>query len=178
MPNNQGINSDITRGWLALVVLCWAFTPVQVALLLFDLYTNVISNGAWRALTTPGSEFFHPLWVPALILGVVGNLFIAIAALIALVFLFRRSKYTPAIAMAWFSLNFLLVAADCTIASRLPGFADQPFGEFDAVKELVWAGVMVVVWIPYFLFSRRVKAAFKEEWPKTPFESKPLRDSA
>lgn len=178
MATEQNTDLDGIRGWLVLVVIGWIFTPVQTSLILHDLYRSVISNDVWRELTTPGSEFYSALWMPALAIGTVGNLALSITAIIALSFMLKRSKYTPAVAISWFSFNFLLVVADYAIASRLPGFADQPFADFDAVKELVRAGLMAVVWIPYFIISKRVRTTFKREWPHSSVKPIPRRGAA
>lgn len=173
MANDEDSNLIGTKGWLVLVVLAWVFTPVQTALILYDLYANVFANGGWQVLTTPGSELYSSLWLPAVTLGVAGNLVLSALGIFALCLLLKRSRHTQAVAISWFSLNLLLVAADYEIASRLPGFADEPFGEFDAIKELVRAGLMAVVWIPYFVFSKRVRSTCTSDWPKRSFDTVP-----
>ena len=116
-------------------------------------------------MTSPESELYSPLWLPAISFGVIGNVVLSVTAIIALLSFLRRSKRMPAVAISWLLLNLLLVAADYAIASRLPGFTDQPFAEFDAIKELVLAGFMAAIWVPYLVFSKSVDAVFTSDWP-------------
>jgi hypothetical protein len=71
---------------------------------------------------------------------------------------FTKSKHFPKwyIGVAVFSL-FFIVADAFAVKPVLPS---EPIFDPDTVKELMRAVIMVVIWVPYMLVSKRVKATF------------------
>lgn len=145
-------------GWLLLVTLGLIISPIRVGHLLLTTYSPIFSNGAWETLTTPGSEAYHPSWAPMLIFEVVGNIGIMALAGITLWHLFRKSKRTPKLAIAWLSWALIFIAVDFFAADLIPVVAAQ--NDTDDMKELARTLISATIWIPYFLVSKRVKATF------------------
>ncbi len=71
---------------------------------------------------------------------------------------FNKSRDFPKwyIGIAVFSLVFI-VADAFAIKLVLP---NEPVFDPDIIKELMRSVIMVVVWVPYMLVSKRVKATF------------------
>ncbi len=148
-------------GWLILVIIGLIITPIRLSLFLQSDYFPMFTDGTWQALTTAASPSYHALWGPLIVFEIIGNLAIITLSLVTLYFMFRKSKRTPAVAITWISVGFIVVIADFFLADLIPAIANMPT-DFEVVKELIRSSFAVVIWIPYFLFSKRVKATFIE----------------
>lgn len=145
-------------GWLLLVGLGLIVSPLRIGYFLATTHWPIFQNGSWGLLTTPGSEAYHPLWAPLLVFEIIGNLGSIVLAIATLWLMFRKSRYTPRIAIAWLAWTAAVVVIDFFAADLIPAVAAQ--SDPDSVKELVRSIVGAAIWIPYFLVSKRVKATF------------------
>ncbi|MGH8601258.1 MAG: DUF2569 domain-containing protein [Gammaproteobacteria bacterium] len=146
-------------GWLILVVIGLIYSPIQIAYFLMMELWPIFTDGTWSVLTTSGTEAYHPLWAPLLVFEVIGNLGSIALALATLWFMFKRSRRTPAVAIAWLLWTAAFVIADFIGADMIPAVASQQVDP-DTVKQLVRSIVSVCIWVPYFMVSKRVKATF------------------
>jgi tetratricopeptide (TPR) repeat protein len=149
-------------GPLILTALGMIVTPL---LLLYQLFSNLIpslSGEGWRALTTPGTGFYHPLWAPVLIIEVLGNVAFLVFSIILAVFFFQKRRVYPKLFIAFLLSNlafalidYLVVNAVANSVPRLAGQFASGFGEAFA-RSVIYSAI----WIPYFLTSKRVKGTF------------------
>ena len=154
--NLQGLG-----GWLILVIIGLVITPIRLSLFILSDFVPIFTDGTWQALTVVTSSSYHALWAQLIIFEMTGNLAIIILSLVTMYFMFRKSKRTPTVAITWYAVGFVFVVADFFLASMIPAIADMPT-DFETVKEISRASFGVLIWIPYFLFSKRVKATFIE----------------
>ena len=124
-------------------------------------YPKIFSNGAWEVITTQGSEAYNPLWAPIIIGEILINSGMLLAWLYMGYLFFTKRKFFLKwyIGLAFFSLVFIIADA---FAIKLVLPSNQVFDP-DTVKELMHSLIMVVVWVPYMLVSKRVKATFIKE---------------
>ena len=148
-------------GWLILVIIGLVITPIRLTDFLLSDFVPIFTNGTWQALTDVTSSSYHVLWGPLLVFEIVGNLSIIVASLVTLYFMFRKSRRTPALAITWLAIGFVVVVADFFFADMIPAVSDMPT-DLESVKEIARSSFGVLIWIPYFLFSKRVKATFIE----------------
>ena len=133
-------------------------TPIRLFMLMIATYPEIFSTGAWEVLTTQGSDLYNPFWAPI----IMGEIFINSGLVLVLLYMaykfFTRSRdFTKRyIGIAFFSLLFI-VADAFAIKLVLP---NEPLFDPDTSKELMRSIIMVVVWVPYVLVSKRVKATF------------------
>jgi len=133
-------------------------TPIRLVMLIMAIYSEIFSTGVWEALTTQGSEAYNLLWAPIII----GELFVNCGLILAWLYIvykfFTKSSDFPKwyIGIAVFSL-VLIVADAFAIKLVLP---NESVFDTDTIKELMRAVIMVVIWVPYMLVSKRVKATF------------------
>lgn len=145
-------------GWLTLFVLGLIITPIKIGYFLFSTYVPIFTTGAWGVLTTPGSEAYHALWAPLLVFEMFGNFFFIVFSMITLWNLVKKTKLTALLAITFLSLNVIFLAIDNFAAPLIPAVAAQ--NDPSGTTELVRALISAAIWIPYFLFSKRVKATF------------------
>lgn len=145
-------------GWLILYIFGLIMAPIALSFILYSVYWPILTNGTWSSLTTQGSELYHALWGPLIILELVGNCLTIIFCLVTLVFIFKKSKYAPTVAISLMIYSLIFVAGDYLLAQLIPAVAVQK--DSASTKEIGRTVVGALIWIPYFLKSKRVKALF------------------
>lgn len=151
-------NVEGIGGWLVLVALGVVFSPIRIVLELFSIYSGLFSDGTWEFLTTPSTELYHPLWAPIIL----GELFIngalVLAWIVAIFLFFSKKRIFPKwyIGILLFTLVFIILDA-FSIKVVLP---TEPAFDDETAKELVRSIIGCLIWIPYMLVSKRVRATF------------------
>lgn len=145
-------------GWLTLFVLGLIFTPIQVTYFLYSQFFPFFSTGAWGILTTPGSREYHVLWAPLLIFKLLSFIGAFVLSLVTLWCLFGKSRWTPRLAIAGLSWGLFFEALNFFTAGMIPALAAQ--NDLTFLNNLGLTLIGALIWIPYFLLSKRVKATF------------------
>ena len=151
-------NIEGLGGWLALVGLGIIISPLRIIGELFPAYLEMFSNGAWAALTTPGTGAYHSLWTPILFGEIAINCgLVLVWGYIAFLF-FTKKKVFPKwyIGISLFTLAFILIDA-LVIKAVLP---NGPIFDTETTKEIARSLFATLIWVPYMLVSKRVKATF------------------
>ncbi len=145
-------------GWLILVGLGIIASPIKISVQVYPVYSKLFTSGSWAALTTPGTEAYHPLWAPILISEISINVVLALTWLFIAFLFFAKKRLFPKwyIGILVFTLTFMLVDA-VAIKAVLP---NEEIFDPDTIKELARTLVTMLIWVPYMLMSKRVKATF------------------
>ena len=153
-------------GWLIIPAIGLVVSPIIWAVSLHNDFLPIFQEGYWEILTTPGSETYHPLWAPIIILEIVGNTLFIIFD-IALIFLFfARSYRFPTLFIIFLASHLLFVVSDFFLAYLIPAVAAE--SDPESAKQIIRSIIGAAIWIPYFLTSQRVKNTFvKPESNKT-----------
>lgn len=146
-------------GWLLLFAGFVVVKIVSVGFLIASTFLPLFRDGTWQTLTQPGSPAYHPLWKSALLFELAGNIVIGAMAMVALALLVVRSAYAPKFSIGLLLGNFIVAAIGYFIAGQIPSVADQGTG-YESLAVLVRSAIAMLVWVPYFLVSKRVKATF------------------
>jgi ABC-type multidrug transport system permease subunit len=151
-------NLEGIGGWLILVAIGIVVAPIRLIIVMTETYRDIFSTGAWEVLTNPSSESYNDLLGPIII----GEIAINIAIIIflfymAYLFFCKKSGFPKLfIGIAVFTLVFII--ADAFVVKLV--IPSEPVFDPDTVRELVRSLVAVVVWVPYMIVSKRVKATF------------------
>jgi Protein of unknown function (DUF2569) len=144
-------------GWLILVTLGLALTPLRLGVSIVTEGIPFFTGETWKALTTPGREAYHPLRAPLLIFELLGNAAFCIWAVVLFWPLFKRKRAFPRLIIISLVANFTFVLVDLLVASRIPSVGT--IGP-ETMRELIGSGVTCVIWVPYFIMSKRVAGTF------------------
>ncbi len=145
-------------GWLVLPLLGLIVSPFFVAR---DVYANILpifADGTWLALMSPTSELYHPLWAPLIVFEIIGNLTVVGLGLIALWYFVKRSRVTPRLMVCWYLTVLLAVVVDLILSRQIPLIV--ALNDPSSFGQVVRSVVVTLIWVPYFLVSKRVKATF------------------
>jgi len=148
------------RGWLILVGLTIILSPLRIIAFIFQVYSELFSNGTWEALTTRGTEVYNQFWfwAPILMALIVINGGLLIVWLFIAYLFVSKKKVFPKwyIGVLVFYLPFNLISA-LSMKAVLP---NEPIFDPDTIKELASSLLGILIWVPYMLVSKRVKATF------------------
>ncbi|WP_199508483.1 MULTISPECIES: DUF2569 domain-containing protein [unclassified Psychrobacter] len=145
-------------GWLILVAISIVFVPFKIAFDTALLYSEILTEGYWDLLTTPDTEYYHVLWKP-IFLGEIGfNLMLLTLWLWVAFLFFNKKRQFPKWYIGALLATFVLIILDA-LAVKLV-LPDVPIFDADTGKEVLRTLVSCVIWIPYMLVSKRVKATF------------------
>ena len=151
-------NLEGLGGWLVLVGLGIVISPLRIIGMVFPICFEMLSNGSWNVMTSPGTEAYHPLWAPILY----GEIVINGAFVLAWIFIgflfFSKKKVFPRwyIGIMLFTPLFIIVDA---LATKVV-LPHQPVFDPKTAAELGRLLIVSLIWIPYMLVSKRVKATF------------------
>lgn len=145
-------------GWLVLVGLGIILSPLRIIGQIFPVYSEMFSSGSWAALTTPGAEAYNPLWSPVLVGEMVINGGLVLAWIFIAFLFFSKKTVFPKwyIGILLFTQVFILIDA-LVIKILLP---NEPVFDPETIKEVGRSLVVTLIWVPYILVSKRVKATF------------------
>lgn len=156
----QGDETDYQKigGWLILCAIGLVLYPVQTLVSLFTELMPALSSEHWSAVTSPASPAYHPLLAPLVVAELVGNLLFFIFSICLAVFFFQRRKYVPKLIISFLIANLIFVGIDYFVTQYI---IIRPSSiNLDAAINFVRTAAAVIVWIPYFVFSKRVGRTF------------------
>ncbi len=153
-----GKRYDRIGGWLILVAIGLIISPVRLMVLIGRDLLPSFSSEIWTALTTPGTTIYHPLWAPILIFELVGNIgFIAFVSFV-IVYFFRKRRVLPKMIIALLISNLVFILIDYFVVDLIPFVKSQ--NDTETLRELIQSIIACSIWVPYFLFTKRVKGTF------------------
>jgi hypothetical protein len=145
-------------GWLILVGIGLVIRPVRILTHEAPSLVGLFTTGVWQANTTPGSPTYHPLWRYIFSMEVIGNLGILLVECFLLFLFVRRSTRFP----RWFIASVLFIPAfilvDAWLVTRI--LLQGPLWDPETIQHFGRAAIQALIWVPYMLVSKRVKATF------------------
>ena len=140
-------------GWLVLVGIGVCTGPLYFILGLYQM-SSVFSLQAWHALTLPGSESYHALFAPALIVELIVNIWSLGFSILLIHHYFAKKRAFPAFYVFFRLSNLAFVVIDSMVTARIPSLAE------DAYSEVFKVLISSIIWSLYVLRSKRVKNTF------------------
>lgn len=150
-------------GWLILVGIGVVINPIRLLVTLVPTYKQIFETGAWEALTVENSEFYNP-YFSSLLIGEITYNTIIIVTSTYLIYLFCSKHYLfPKLYIGIVAVSLIFIPLDAWVVTKV--FPGEPIFNPDATKEFIKTFLSGIVWIPYMLVSKRVKATFVESTP-------------
>jgi len=167
IPTIKTIDSHTTiGGWLVLVAIGLCVTPFRMLFDFFHNFQDFFGINTWIYITQKHNSF-QQLFNSVLVVFelVYNSVFIVFSVLVLLLF-FRRRSIAPRMVIIFYASTFIFLTLDSLIAF---GVNDTSYSEIEKVqvfKEISVSFIKAAVWIPYFIFSKRVKNTFIESYIK------------
>jgi transglutaminase-like putative cysteine protease len=145
------------RGWLILVAIGLVTNPFFLSFTLTKL-SSVYSVESWHALTDPAGASYHALWAPVLLFELLANLTLLVSSFLLLILFFQRRRIFPILFIAFMVTTTAIATIDHFAAQRIPRVAQST--DHRGASDVARRYIACLIWIPYMLVSRRVKATF------------------
>ena len=150
-------------GWLVLVGLGVVLSPFRLLLTYVPIYLPIFKDGTWEVLTTEGTEAYHVLWGPLLIGEIIYNICLIGLSLYLIYLFFSKHYMFPKYYIGVFVVSLIFIPLDAWVVSIV--VPNEPMFDPQTTKEFTRSLIGVVIWVPYMLDSKRVKATFVKEEP-------------
>lgn len=151
-------------GWLILVGIGVIMNPLRILKTCIDIYAPIFQDGTWQSLTDPNSSAFIPNWGALLIGELTFNLSL-LAVSIYLIYLFFSKHYLfPRFYIGIVVASLVFIPLDAWLYTQV--YDESQMFDPSTIQEFSRIVVNAVIWIPYMLVSKRVKATFTEPAPK------------
>lgn len=145
-------------GWLILCAVGLLLYPVQTMVFLFTDLSTALSPENWSALTSPANPYYHSFLAPLVIAELVGNICFFIWSICLIVVFFQQRKYAPKLIILFLTANLIFVGFDYFVTTFI--IIRSRSINMDAMINFVRTAVVGLVWIPYYIFSKRVERTF------------------
>jgi len=145
-------------GWLILYALGLVLYPLQTLFALVTKLLPAVFSDNWAALTSPTNPGYHTLWAPLVTAELVGSIGFFLCSIFIIIFFFQRRHWVPKLVIFFLIANVLFVGADYYIINFFLIRTNSV--NVDATINFVRTVVAGAIWIPYFMFSRRVEKTF------------------
>lgn len=160
-PEPKAISTDGPvglAGWLVIVCIGLIATPLRLSYFLLQTYPPIFRDGTWDALTTPGTESYHPFWAPLLLGEITVNLAMIAMSIYLLYLFFRHSARFPKLYILLLGGSLFFILIDAFAAQVV--LPNQPLMDAETGGEFGRSAIVAAIWIPYMLKSRRVRNTF------------------
>jgi len=158
LEQDAGKSHSKIGGWLILYALGLVLYPLQTLFLLVTKLLPAVFSDNWAALTSPTNPGYHTLWAPLVTAELVGSIGFFLCSIFIIIFFFQRRHWVPKLVIFFLIANVLFVGADYYIINFFLIRTNSV--NVDATINFVRTVVAGAIWIPYFMFSRRVEKTF------------------
>ncbi|GFO75322.1 hypothetical protein BPLS_P2480 [Bathymodiolus platifrons methanotrophic gill symbiont] len=148
-------------GWLILVGIGVVFSPIRLLATYYLLFPPIFTDGTWEVLTTPGTDAYNPLWGPLLIGEIVYNSLIILVSVYLIYLYFSKHHLFPKVYIAIVAISLIFIPLDAWVTTFV--LPDEPMFDPETTKEFSRTLIAGLIWVPYMLVSKRVKATFVEK---------------
>jgi hypothetical protein len=156
-------------GWLILVGIGVVLSPFRLGFEYVPIYYSIFTDGTFQILTSAGSAAYHPLWGPLLVGEVLFNSVMMLVSAYLIHLFFSKHYLFPRLYIAVVGVSLIFIPLDAWLGSFV--ITDEPMFDHATAKEFFRVLVVGIIWIPYMLLSKRVKATFVEKMPGKQMQS-------
>ncbi|HEY7639612.1 MAG TPA: DUF2569 domain-containing protein [Steroidobacteraceae bacterium] len=145
-------------GWLILPAIGLVLTPILTLLTIVRDVLPAVQPAVWQTLTDPASSAYHPMWATVIVYEVLANVgYLALTLWLGYLFV-SKSPRTPAVCIVWLLTSLAVQIVDMMLSNTIPAVAQQ--SATDNIKGIFRSAVQASIWIPYFVYSKRVRNTF------------------
>jgi transglutaminase-like putative cysteine protease len=157
-PLPDGFHPELSGlgGWLILIAIGVIINPIYVLSFLAQ-NCSAYAPETWHNLTDPSSAAYNGWWAPLLIFELLVNLTSTVFSILNLITFFKRRRIFPVLYVTFLAYAAITATMDHFATQLIPAAATQS-GQYDST--VMRSFVACLIWIPYMLVSKRVKATF------------------
>lgn len=149
-------------GWLFVPLAGLFLIPLQHAGDFIRMLPILFERRSWDALTALASPGYHWAWAPALISELVINVVLVLCWPVFIILFLRMKRILPKLLIGYYLLEVILVCLSTFGFSIITMQRFELSGLFspENLSRILNGSIWAMIWIPYFIVSRRVKRTF------------------
>jgi hypothetical protein len=148
-------------GWLILPAIGLVISPIFQGIWIIRDIVPALNPDVLKTLSDPASDNYSAMWVPTMVFeSVTSILMFAFTLWLAYLFFFRKSPRVPRLFIVLLAAQLIIQVIDWVLTKNLPLPAEQSGNGF--VSSLGRSIINAAIWIPYFLWSIRVRNTFAD----------------
>jgi hypothetical protein len=155
---NTGKYEEI-GGWLILFSIGLVLSPFFE---IYSLFTNDYFNPVqWSILTDLTFSTYNPTLGLLVIFEMVGTTFFLLFSVLCIILFFKRRTSAPKLIIAFTIASLVFMSIDVLLGIYYFNLF-TPEETWANQKEILKQGLRVIIWVPYFIYSDRVKGTFTQ----------------
>ncbi len=146
-------------GWLILVAIGLTFTPLRIGYDLLTL-TEYFNSNVWGALIDFNASARIMLTGLLMIVEMLYNFMYFVFSVLTVALFYSKRTILPRVAIILYSASLFFLIIDTLFAFSINPDLYSAIDKQSSYKEIALAFIAAVIWIPYFIYSKRVKQTF------------------
>ena len=159
----EGVDSESELngigGWLILVAVGLVTAPFRQLISLFSTYPEFFTAGKWQLIASSESPHYNPYLASIIFAEIFVNGVLVCFSVFLIYLFFAKKPMFPTLYIGITVFSLIYVIVDAWAVSRAVPNASVFDSEF--IKDLMKALIGTIIWVPYMLMSKRVKATFR-----------------
>ena len=156
--NTQNKNFESLGGWLILLGIGIVLWSIWKTYLLYTFSVSTFTEGRWEVLVTLSAENGIPYLTPLTFGKLIAEVLLLFADIYLIYLYFAKKKAFPTCYIVLSLLLLVFILVDAWITTLV--LPDKPMFDVQTVRNLTRSFMSCLIWIPYMLVSKRVKATF------------------
>lgn len=145
-------------GWLYIVAIGLIVAFRDSLFYIIDTLIPLLNSQDWLLLTTPGNGLYHPMWRTVIYTELIMHLTVIVLIILIGYMCYRNKKLFKNLMISFILVNLLFSIIAFFMYQTIPLIAEDSFS--DSIVGIIRAVIYSVIWIPYFLVSKRVKNTY------------------
>jgi len=145
-------------GWLIIVGIGLILSPFLLIFKCYSGFAPIFADNTIQILTDQNSPSYHPFWGPYLYGELTFNLVLIVASLYLIFLFFKKISIFPKYFIIFVVLNLLFLFIDAMLIKIV--LPNEVIFDANTSKEIIRQFIYASIWIPYMIYSKRVKATF------------------
>ncbi|MGL1829100.1 UNVERIFIED_CONTAM: DUF2569 family protein [Acinetobacter sp. HSTU-ASm16] len=148
-------------GWLTLVGFGLIVSPIRLIVTGYQTYYPMFSEGIFNLLTSVDSVYYHPLWKYYILGEITVNTIFVLTSFVLLYLFFTKHYLFPKVFISLCIAMIIFILIDASLIKLI--LPNEEIFDSDTASELMRSIFYGMIWIPYMMFSKRVKVNFVEK---------------
>lgn len=121
----------------------------------------MFSEGIFNSLTSVDSVYYHPLWIYYILGEITVNTIFVLTSFVLLYLFFKKHYLFPKVFISVCIAMIIFILIDASLIKLI--LPNEEIFDSDTASELMRSIFYGMIWIPYMMFSKRVKVNFVEK---------------
>jgi hypothetical protein len=149
-------------GWLILVAIGITLSPLRIATNIF-IPPDFFNSYLWSGLTNFDASSRSMLTALLMFFELVTNVFLLVFSILIIALFFHRRSILPRMIIIFYTIHLVYLILDNFFAINLQPDLFSSADKATAFSTIFGALFAYIIWVPYFLISKRVKRTFVEQ---------------